>query len=191
MMYSCELPTCLVKQITKVGYSTLIAVEESHHLRCEETLAKSIVVGVRSSYRDVEIVNHRGCATEIGEQWLRRYGELCAGNLVCGGFVTGICHQLVHNDELGVGASGSAQMFQYGQTIFVRPVVKHPAQKEDRDVLLRRLRVEEVVAFGIRRQKTSWTVKADIINLGSSPGRIQARLACSSSKTVAEVLSGT
>ena len=131
MMYSCELPSCLVKQITKVGYSTLIAVEESHHLRCAETLAKSIVVGVRSSYRDVEIVNHRCCATEIGEQRLRRYGELCAGNLVCGGFVTGICHQLVHNDELGVGASGSAQMFQYGQAIFVRPVVKHPAQKED------------------------------------------------------------
>ena len=130
-MYSSELPTCLVKQITKVGYCTLIAVEESHHLRCEEMLAKSNYVGVRSSYRNVEIVNHRGCATEIGEQRLRRYGELCTGDLVCGGFVTGICHQLVHNDELGLGASGNAQMFQDGQAIFVRPVVKHPAQEED------------------------------------------------------------
>src|SRR5260221_8554021 len=81
MMYSSELPTCLVKQVTKMGYCTLIAVEESHHLRREETSAKFIVVGVRSSYRHVEMVYHRGCATEIGEQRLRRYGDLCTGDL--------------------------------------------------------------------------------------------------------------
>jgi hypothetical protein len=129
-MYRSELPTCLVKQVTKVGYCTLTAVEESHHLRRDGRSAKSIVVGVRSSYRDVKIVHHRGCATEIGEQRLRGYGELCTRNLACGGFVTGICHQLVHNDELGLGASGNSQMSQYGQAIFVGPVVKHPAQKE-------------------------------------------------------------
>ena len=191
MMYSGELPTCLVKQVTKMGYCALIAIEESHHLQREETSAKSIVAGARSSYRHVEIVYHRGCATEIGEQRLRRYGELCTGDLVCGGFVTGICHQLVHNNKLGLRASGIAQTFQYGQAIFVCPVVKHPAQKEDRNVLLRRLRVQEVLAFGIRRQKTPRAVKTDIINLGSSRGRIQARLACSSSKTVVEILSST
>ena len=126
-MYSGELPTCLVKQVTKMGHCAFIAIEECHHLWREETSAKSIVVGARSSYRHVEIVYHRGCATEIGKQRLRRYGELSTGDLVRGGFVTGICHQLVHNDKLGLRASGNAQMFQYGQAIFVGPVVKHPA----------------------------------------------------------------
>jgi hypothetical protein len=64
-------------------------------------------------------------------------------------FVTGICHQPSNNDKLGLRASGNAQMFQYCEAILVGPVVKHSAQEEDGDVLLlRRLRVKEVVSFG-------------------------------------------
>jgi len=70
-----------------------------------------------------------------------------------GRFVTGICHQQVNTDELGLGASSSAHIFQYFEAILVGPVVEYSAQKEDSDVLLlRRLRVEEVLAFGVRRQ---------------------------------------
>lgn len=39
MVYSSDLPTCLVKQVTKMSYCTLIAVEESHHLRREENVS--------------------------------------------------------------------------------------------------------------------------------------------------------
>jgi hypothetical protein len=31
-VYSRELPTCLVKQVTKMGYRALLAIEISHHL---------------------------------------------------------------------------------------------------------------------------------------------------------------
>ena len=62
-----------------------------------------------------------------------------------------MCYQLFDNDELCLRASGSAQMFQYSETILVRPVVKYPAQEEDGNILLlRRLRVEEVVTLSTR-----------------------------------------
>ena len=64
-------------------------------------------------------------------------------------FVAGICHQPSNNDKLGLRASGNAQMFQYCEAILVGPIVKHSAQEEDGDVLLlRRLRVKEVVSLG-------------------------------------------
>lgn len=94
---------------------------------------------------------YRGRATEIGEQRLRGWNEFCAGDLARGRLVAGICHQQVNADELGIGASTSAHILQYFEAIFVGPVVENSAQKEDRDVLLG-LWVEEVLAFGIRRQ---------------------------------------
>lgn len=90
-----------------------------------------------------------GRTTKVGEQWLRGNGERCAWNLMCGEFITGICHQPVKDDQLGLGASGSVQMFQYCKVILVSPVVKHFAQEENGDVLLsRRLRIKEIVSFG-------------------------------------------
>lgn len=105
------------------------------------------------SYQQVDII-YRVRATEIGEQWLRGWSEFCAGDLVRGRFVTGICQQQVDTDELGLGASSRAHIFQYFEAIFVGPVVEHPAQKEDRDfLLLRRLRVEEILTFGDQTSK--------------------------------------
>ena len=94
---------------------------------------------------------YRGRATEIGEQRLRGWDELRAGDLARGGLVAGICHQQVNADELRVGAGTGAHILQYFQAIFVGPVVENSAQKEDRDVLLG-LWVEEAPAFGIRCQ---------------------------------------
>ena len=70
---------------------------------------------------------------------------------MCSRFVTGMCNQLFDDDELCFRASGIAQMFQYSETILVLPVVQYSAQKEDGNILLlRRLRVEEVVALGTK-----------------------------------------
>ena len=72
---------------------------------------------------------------------------------MCRRFITGMWCQLLDNDELCLRASGIAQMFQYSETILVLPVVQYSAQKEDGNiVLLRGLRVEEVMALGTRRQ---------------------------------------
>ena len=92
---------------------------------------------------------YHGGATEVGKQRLGGHGKLRAGNLMCSRFVTGMCHQPFDKDELCLGASSDAQMFQYSETILVRPVVKYSAQEEDGNILLlRRLRVKEVVTLG-------------------------------------------
>ena len=158
-----ELPTCLVKQVTKLGDRAFCAVEEPHHLRCAKNqLGHPCKIEFTISYIQVDIIYH-GRATEIGEQWPRWWSEFCAGDLVRGRFVTGICHQQVNTDELGLGASSSAQIFQYFEAIFVGPVVEHFAQKEGRDVLLLRgLRVKEVLTFRIRRQSGPRRVEDDI-----------------------------
>jgi hypothetical protein len=59
IMYSRELPSCLVKQVTKMGYRAFLAVEINHHLWCVKTSAE-IKPGfqVRSSYHQVDIVCH-------------------------------------------------------------------------------------------------------------------------------------
>ena len=107
---------------------------------------------VRPSYHHIETVG-RGRATEVGKQRLGGHGKLCAGNLMCSRFVTGMCRQLFDNDELCLRASGSAQMFQYSKTILVLSVVKYSAQEEDGHILLlSRLRVEEVVTLGTRHE---------------------------------------
>jgi len=99
------------------------------------------------------MVDHRGRATKIGEQWLWGYRKLRTGDLMCGRFVAGKCHQLVNDDKLGLRARGNTQMFQYSQAILVGPVVEHSAQEEDSDILLlHRLRVKEVMSLGIKRQ---------------------------------------
>jgi len=82
---------------------------------------------ITSAYHDVSIVRHRGCATQVREQRLGWHGNLCTWDLVCRGFVTGTGYQLLDNDELGLGRSGDAQVFQYGETIVVSPVVEYPA----------------------------------------------------------------
>ena len=85
---------------------------------------------------------------------------------MCSRFITGMCYQLLENDEPCLMASGFAQMFQYRETILVLPVVKHSARKEDRNtLLLRRLRVKEVVALGTRRELTAegrWMIEVKI-----------------------------
>jgi len=135
MMYSSELPACLIKQVTKMGDGTFVAVVQSHH-------------------RHVEMVDHRGRATEIGEQWLWGYGKLRTGDLMCGRFVAGKCHQLVNDDKLGLRAGDNTQMFQYSQAILVGPVVEHSAQEEDSDILLlHRLRVKEVMSLELHSSR--------------------------------------
>ena len=85
---------------------------------------------------------------------------------MCSRFITGMCYQLLDNDELCLMASGFAQMFQYRETILVLPVVKHSARKEDRNtLLLRRLRAKEVVTLGTRRELTAegrWMIEVKI-----------------------------
>ena len=85
---------------------------------------------------------------------------------MCSRFITGMCYQLLDNDELCLMANGFAQMFQYSETILVLPVVKYSAQKEDRNtLLLRRLRVKEVVTLGTRRELTAegrWMIEVKI-----------------------------
>ena len=72
-------------------------------------------------------------------------------------------HQPIDNDELCLRASGNAQVFQYSETILVRPVVKYSAQEEDGNILLvRRLRVKEVVTLG---------TKCEIANKGDESRR--------------------
>jgi hypothetical protein len=75
---------------------------------------------------------------------------------MCNGLITGTCNQLVDDNELSIRASSNAQMFQDGEAIFVRPVVKHSGQEEDRDVLLLcRLWVKEAVAFADQMSECS------------------------------------
>jgi len=79
------------------------------------------------------------------QQWLRRYGKLCARDFAYGGFIAGTRNQLVDDDELGFGPSGSAQMFQNRDAIFIGPIVEDFGDKEDGDVLLHNLWFEEVL----------------------------------------------
>ena len=67
---------------------------------------------------------------------------------MCGRFVTDIRYHLVNDDKLSLWPSCGAQMLEYGDAIFVSPVVDHFAKKKHGDVLLPRgLRVKEAVAF--------------------------------------------
>jgi hypothetical protein len=107
MMYSRELPTSLFQQVTKLGDCAFFAVEKTHHLQREKKLAQLSENRVYSSYHHIKFVYY-GRATEVGKQGLGGYGKLCAGNFMCGRFITGVCQQLFDNDELCLRASGSA-----------------------------------------------------------------------------------
>jgi hypothetical protein len=64
-------------------------------------------------------------------------------------FVTDVRYHLLNDDELSLGPSGSAQMFQYFEAILVSPVMKYSGKEDDGNVLLLcRLWVKKVVAFG-------------------------------------------
>ena len=84
-------------------------------------------------------------------------------------------------------------MFQYCEAIVIGPVVKYFAQEEDGDILLlNRLWVKEAMGFGFRVRLQPWDGKGEnLTNLGASHGQIQARRACSSSKTMIHTPSGT
>ena len=132
---------------------------------CEKKSVQSFEDGAHSSYHHVGIV-YCGRATEVVKQRLGGHRKLCAGNLMCSRFVAGICHRPFDNDKLCLRASGNAQMFQYGETILVRPIMKYSAQEEDGNIrLLRRLRVKEVVTLGTRYELAAegrWTMKVKI-----------------------------
>jgi hypothetical protein len=101
-----------------------------------------------SAYQDIGIVRHCGRDTQVWEQRLGWHGNLRARDLVRRGFVTGTGYKLFDDDELGLGPGGGTQMFQYGEAIFVSPVVEYFADKEDGDVLLLRwLWFKEVVTL--------------------------------------------
>ena len=103
------------------------------------------------AYQDISIVRHCGCDTQVREQRLGWHGNLRARDLVRRGFVTGTGYQLFDDDELGLGPGCGAQMFQYGEAIFVSPVVEYFADKEDGDILLLRwLWLKEVVTLVIQ-----------------------------------------
>jgi hypothetical protein len=143
------------------------------------------------AYQDICIVCHCGCDTQVWEQRFGRRGDLCARNLVRRRFVTGTGYQLFDDDELGLWPCGGAQVFQYGKTILISPVVKYFADEEDGDILLlRRLWLKEVVALV---NKPQWAAlgqcRGILTNLGASRDQIQVRRACSSSRTMAHVSS--
>jgi len=78
-------------------------------------------------------------------------------------------------------------MLQYGEAIFVSPVMENLAEEEYGDVLLlRRLRCKEVVGLVIKCQcATLGRYRRKMTNFGASRGRIRVPQACSSSRTVA------
>jgi len=156
VMYSNELPTSLIQQVSKVRDRALLAVETSHH-------------------HDVGIVRHCGGATHVWKKRLGRHGNLCTWYLVCRGLVTCIGHRLFDDDELGLGPSGSTQVLQYGEAIIVSPVMENFGDEEYGDVvLLRRLWVKEVVAYITKYQCESlrW-YRQKSTNIGASRGRIR------------------
>jgi hypothetical protein len=66
-------------------------------------------------------------------------------------FITGTCYQPVNDDEFGLRAGGSAQVFQYGEAILISPVVEYLTNDEDGYILLlRRLWFKEVMALVIK-----------------------------------------
>jgi hypothetical protein len=84
-------------------------------------------------------------------------GNLRTRDLMRSGFVASTCHQLLDKDELSLGPGDNTQILEYSEAILVGPVVKHLADKEDRDVfLLRGLRVKETLALGTRSQGEFW-----------------------------------
>src|ERR1700680_606217 len=95
-MYSNELPTCLMEQVTKIRDRTLLAVEQTHHLLAREIEKKEksgqschrrSLSSVLSAYQEVGIVRSQGSTTHVPEQRVGGNGKLCARDLVCGGFV--------------------------------------------------------------------------------------------------------
>ena len=70
---------------------------------------------------------------------------------MCNRFITGTCYQPVNDDEFGLRAGGSAQVFQYGEAILISPVVEYLTNDEDGYILLlRRLWFKEVMALVIK-----------------------------------------
>ena len=111
---------------------------------------------------------------------------------MCGGFITGTYYQLINHNQLSLGISSNAQMFQYREAILIGPVMEYFAQEEDGDILLlNRLWVKEAMGFGLRVRLQPLEGGEKLTNLGASHGRIQARRACSSSKTVIHTPSST
>jgi hypothetical protein len=197
-MYEDELPTRLVKQVAKIGDRAFLAVVELHHLCGAQRQKSQLSPFVSDSsfifaYQDICIVCHCGCDTQVWEQRFGRRGDLCARNFVRRGFVTGTGNQLFDDDELGLWPGGGAQVFQYGKAILISPVVKYFADEEDGDVLLlRRLWLKEVVPLVNKLQRAALgQCRGILTNLGASRDQIQVRRACSSSRTMAHVLSGT
>lgn len=76
-------------------------------------------------------------------------------------------------------------MLEYGDTIFVSPVVDHFAKEKHGDVLLPRgLRVKEAVAFRTQLSVMPTRGRRKLVNLAASRGQNRVRQACSSSSTV-------
>jgi hypothetical protein len=102
-------------------------------------------------------------------------------------FVTYTGHQLFGYDKLCLRPSGGAQVLQYGEAIFISPIMENLAEEEDGDVLLlQRLRCEEVVGLAIKDQMSGQgRCKRKMTNFGALRGQIRVPQACSSSKTVA------
>jgi hypothetical protein len=92
-MYSNELPTRLIEQVTKIGDRTLLTIEETHHLSAREIEKKDksgqschrhSLSSVLSSYLEVGNVRSLGCTTHVPEQRLGGNGKLRPRDLVCG-----------------------------------------------------------------------------------------------------------
>jgi hypothetical protein len=80
------------------------------------------------------------------EQRLGRHGKPCAGDIMRRWFVTGVRDRLVDNNDVCLGSSGRAQMFQYRKTIFISPVVQyHPHEVHRNFLLLGSLRFKEIL----------------------------------------------
>jgi hypothetical protein len=54
---------------------------------------------------------------------------------VCRRLVTRAGHQLFDDDELCLGPGGDAQVLQYGEAIFISPVMENLAEEKDGDVV--------------------------------------------------------
>jgi hypothetical protein len=119
------------------------------------------------------------------EQWLRGSGKLRARDLPGGRFLANGRHHQFDDDQLCLWPRGSAEVFEYGEAVLVRPVVQYFGEYEDGDVLLLcGLRCKEVLTF-LRTQNVSFVPrKQKMTDLGFAHGQIQVPRAYLSSRTV-------
>ena len=146
----------------------------------EKNVRSVIVVRVYCvSHQEIHVVYHRFRATQVAEQRLGRYGNFRSRDFVRNRFITDTCDQLLKDDQLGLGTSGRAQVFQNSDAILIGPIVEHVTEEEYGSILLGMLLFfEEVLRLVIECQRSTTGAELNIDKpwsftrpASSAPGR--------------------